>query len=33
MAGSVNRPSAPTASLPQVFWFALKEGLGKVLIK
>jgi hypothetical protein len=33
MVGRVNRPYAPTASLPQVYWAALKEGLGKVLIK
>ena len=31
--GRVNRPYAPTASLPQVLWYALREGLGKVLIK
>ena len=33
MVGRVNQPYKPTASLPQVLWYALREGLGKVLIK
>jgi len=33
VVGRVNRPYAPTASLPQVLWLALKEGLGKVFLK
>lgn len=31
--GVINYPYRPTASLPQVFWFPLREGLGKVFIK
>jgi hypothetical protein len=31
--GRINYPYRPTASLPQVFWFALREGLGKVFLK
>jgi hypothetical protein len=31
--GRINQAYAPTASLPQVLWLALKEGLGKVFLK
>ena len=31
--GAINYPYQPSASLPQVFWFALREGLGKVFVK
>jgi len=33
VVGRINRPYSVTASLPQLFWFALKEGLGKVFLK
>jgi hypothetical protein len=31
--GRINHPYSATASLPQFFWFALREGLGKVFVK
>ena len=33
VAGRVNLPYQPTATLPQVFWFALREGLNEVFVK
>ena len=33
VVGRINQAYAPTASLPQVLWLALKEGLGKVFLK
>ena len=33
VVGRINRRYDPTNSLPQVFWFALREGLGKVFVK
>jgi len=33
VVGQINRPYQSTATLPQVFWFALREGLGKVFLK
>ena len=31
--GRINYPYRPTASLPQVFWYALREGMVKVFVK
>lgn len=31
--GRIDYPYRPTASLPQVFWFALREGMAKVFVK
>ena len=33
VVGQINLPYQSTATLPQVFWFALREGLGKVFLK
>lgn len=33
VVGPINRPYASTESLPQFFWFALRQGLGKVFLK
>ena len=33
VVGQVNLPYQSTATLPQVFWYALREGLGKVFLK
>lgn len=33
VVGVINYPYRPTASLPQMFWFPLREGLGKVFVK
>ena len=33
VTGRINYPYEPWRSLPQVFWFALRQGLGKVFVK